>query len=258
MVSISPPSLHRPQNTQIEQTPPPRSQNKSQLSQDVPGKEEVCTSSPVNSLHPLTKDAGRLEEALAQVRATSPPVTFTLHFEPFQLFPDFPDTADKQEWYLHEKHFDNEAAQQAYQSHMTSLLEPHGVKLNFAGKMGNTLHAHRVIQQIQRDRGADAASRLVEGLYRRYFEQAKHPSADETLVEACMEAGVGEDEARKLVEDKEMGLREVSARLREVTMDADAVPVVAVEGKRRDITLTGAKEVKDYIKALETVVKESG
>ncbi|KHO11284.1 hypothetical protein MAA_11099 [Metarhizium robertsii ARSEF 23] len=200
----------------------------------------------------------RLEEALAQVRATSPPVTFTLHFEPFQLFPDFPDTADKQEWYLHEKHFDNEAAQQAYQSHMTSLLEPHGVKLNFAGKMGNTLHAHRVIQQIQRDRGADAASRLVEGLYRRYFEQAKHPSGDETLVEACVEAGVGEDEARKLVEDKEMGLREVRARLREVTMDADAVPVVAVEGKRRDITLTGAKEVKDYIKALETVVKESG
>ncbi|KAG8418005.1 Nucleolar protein 13 [Metarhizium acridum] len=200
----------------------------------------------------------RLDEALTQVRATSPPVTFTLHFEPFQLFPDFSDATDKQEWYLREKHFDNEAAQQAYQSHMTSLLEPHGVKLNFTGKMGNTLHAHRVIQQIQRQRGADTASRLVEGLYRRYFEEAKHPSGDETLVEACVEAGVGEDEARKLVGDKEMGLREVRARLREVTMDADAVPVVAVEGKRRDITLTGAKEVKDYIKALETVIKESG
>lgn len=141
---------------------------------------------------------------------------------------------------------------------MTSLLEPHGVKLNFTGKMGNTLHAHRVIQQVQQDKGPEVTGRLVEGLYRRYFEEAKHPSADETLVEACVDAGIGEDEAKKLVEDKEAGLRDAKARLREVAMDCDAVPVVMVEGKRRDITLTGAKEVKDYVKAMETVIKESG
>lgn len=141
---------------------------------------------------------------------------------------------------------------------MTSLLEPHGVKLNFTGQMGNTLQAHRVIQYIQEEKGTDVANRLVEGLYRRYFEEAKHPSADETLVEACVEAGVNEDEAKKLVGDKELKLRDVKARLREVAMDCDAVPQVVVEGKRRDITLTGAKEVKDYIKAFETVIKESG
>lgn len=98
----------------------------------------------------------------------------------------------------------------------------------------------------------------MESLYRRYFEEAKHPSADETLVEACVEAGIGEEEAKKVVGDKEMGLRDVKARLREVAMDVDAVPQVVVEGKRRDITLTGAKEVKDYVKAFETVIKESG
>jgi predicted DsbA family dithiol-disulfide isomerase len=185
-------------------------------------------------------------------------VTFTLHFEPFQLFPGFADTTDKQEWYLHERHFDNEAAQQAYQSHMTSLLEPHGVRLDFTGKMGNTLHAHRVVQYVQQEKGPEVTNRLVEALYRRYFEAAKHPSSDETLVEACVEAGLGEDEAKKLVEDKDMGLRDVKARLREVAMDADAVPVVVVEGKRRDVSLAGAKEVKDYIKAMETVIKESG
>ncbi|OAA46076.1 DSBA-like thioredoxin domain protein [Metarhizium rileyi] len=200
----------------------------------------------------------RLEEALAQVRATSPPVTFKVHFEPFQLFPDLPGTTDKQAWYLHEKHFDNEAAQQAYQSHMTSLFEPHGVRLDFTGKMGNTLHAHRVIQRVQQEEGVDVADCLVEGLFRRYFEEARHPSADETLVGACVDAGIAEEDARRLVEDKDMGLREVSARLREVAMDADAVPMVVVEGKRRDITLTGAKEVKDYAKALQTVIKESG
>ncbi|KAK2591026.1 Nucleolar protein 13 [Conoideocrella luteorostrata] len=197
-----------------------------------------------------------LEQALAQM-SSSPDVSFTLHFQPFQLFPDFPNSADKQAWCLHEKHLDNETAQLAYQEHMNQLFEPLGIKLNFEGRMGNTLHAHRVVQHMQEEKGPEVASKLVEGLYRRYFLEAKHPSADDTLVEACMEAGVDEAEAKEIVGDKEKHAREVRQLLRNVAMDVDAVPVVVVEGKRRDVTLTGAKEVKDYVKAMETVIKES-
>ena len=32
---------------------------------------------------------------------------------------------------------------------------------------------------------------------------------------------------------------------------------VRIQGRRRDITLTGAKEVEAYVKALQTVAKES-
>ena len=37
----------------------------------------------------------------------------------------------------------------------------------------------------------------------------------------------------------------------------DSVPYVVLEGKRRDITLAGAKEVDEYVKELEKVAKES-
>jgi predicted DsbA family dithiol-disulfide isomerase len=37
----------------------------------------------------------------------------------------------------------------------------------------------------------------------------------------------------------------------------DAVPYVVFEGKRRDFTLEGCKEVDEYVKVLEQVVKES-
>ena len=37
----------------------------------------------------------------------------------------------------------------------------------------------------------------------------------------------------------------------------DSVPFVVFEGKRRDITIQGANEVEDYVKALEKIVKES-
>ena len=36
----------------------------------------------------------------------------------------------------------------------------------------------------------------------------------------------------------------------------DAVPHVVIEGRRRDFTLEGAKEVGEYLKALEGVAKE--
>lgn len=37
----------------------------------------------------------------------------------------------------------------------------------------------------------------------------------------------------------------------------DSVPYVVIEGRRRDITIQGANEVGDYLKALEKIVKES-
>ena len=152
---------------------------------------------------------------------------------------------------------DNADAQQVYQAHMKSLAAPLGLPLRFDGLMGNTLPAHRVIQLVQEEKGVDTANKLVDGLYRRYFGEGAHPATDDTLVGACVEAGLGEDEAKALVADTEKGERDVKNRIREVARDNDAVPVVMVEGKRRDITLTGAKEVAEYVKALETVIKES-
>lgn len=194
-----------------------------------------------------------------QVRSSADPskIAFSTHFEPYQLNPDFPPSANKNEWYLTNKHNGNAEAQKIFQEHMNEQVAPLGLKISFDGEMGNTLDAHRVIQYFQEEKGDETANKLIDGLYRRYFTEARHPSAEDTLVEACMEAGVEEPEARKVVSDKEIGLRKVKEKLRSVAMDIDAVPVVTVEGKRRDITLTGAKQIEDYVKALETVAKES-
>lgn len=184
-------------------------------------------------------------------------VSYTLHFDPYQLNPDFPPEADRQQWYLENKHFGDVTTQQVFQEHMSRVTEPLGITLRFDGLMGNTLHAHRVVQYFQESKGPETASRLIDALYGRYFEQGAHPSTDEILIGACVEAGIAEDEASKVVGDKEMGLAEVKAKLREVSRDVDAVPVVMVEGRRRDITLTGAKEVEEYVKTLDKIASES-
>lgn len=202
----------------------------------------------------------RLDKALEQFRSSeaASKCKFTLHFEPYQLHPDFAETENKNAWYLQNKHMGNPEAQKIFQEHMNGLVEPLGAKFNFEGDMGNTIHAHRVLQHFQEENGPEVANKLVDGLYRRYFTEAKHPAADSTLIEACVEAGIDEAEAKKFVENKDDGLRDVKSKIRMISMDVDAVPVVMVEGRRRDITLTGAKEIADYVKTLETIAKESG
>lgn len=82
---------------------------------------------------------------------------------------------------------------------------------------------------------------------------------------ACKEAGLGEEEARKLVQDEDgdveadgVSVLDVKMLIREQAGNGvDSVPSVVVEGRRRDVTLVGAKEVEEYVKALEQVVKES-
>lgn len=94
-------------------------------------------------------------------------------------------------------------------------------------------------------------------LYSQYFENEKHPSSLETLLTATTAADIPEADAKAFIEDEYEGLQDVKMLIREQAGNGvDAVPHVVIEGKRRDITLTGAKEVEEYLKALERVMKE--
>jgi predicted DsbA family dithiol-disulfide isomerase len=85
-----------------------------------------------------------------------------------------------------------------------------------------------------------------------------HPSSVETLLKATSDAGIPESEARPFIEDETDGLMETKTLIREQESNGiDSVPYIVFEGKKRDLTLEGAKEVDDYTKALEQILKES-
>jgi len=146
-----------------------------------------------------------------------------------------------------------------YVTLMTAYGDSCGINFKFGGKVANTLSAHRVIQYFQEKRGEETADKIINSLYRQYFEEEKHPSEDDTLLKACKEAGIEEKEAKEIIEDEFEGLMEVKNLIREQASNGvDSVPYIVIEGKRRDVTLVGAKEVDEYVKALEQIVKESG
>lgn len=78
------------------------------------------------------------------------------------------------------------------------------------------------------------------------------------MLKATTDAGISESDAKPLIEDKNDGLLDVKNMVRmQAGNGVDAVPTIMIEGKRRDITLVGAKEVEEYTKALKQIVKES-
>lgn len=142
---------------------------------------------------------------------------------------------------------------------MTAYGQSAGIDFRFHGTVANTLNAHRVIQHFQTTHGPETADKIILSLYSQFFENEKHPSSDATLLQAVTDAGIPEHEAREVIEaDREQGLQEVKDLIREQKMNAiDSVPTIVFEGKRRDITLVGAKEVDEYTRALASIVKES-
>jgi predicted DsbA family dithiol-disulfide isomerase len=78
------------------------------------------------------------------------------------------------------------------------------------------------------------------------------------LLKATTDAGIPESEAKAFIEDKNQGMRDVKNMVREQAGNGvDSVPTIMIEGKRRDLTMVGAKEVEEYEKALKQIVKES-
>lgn len=216
----------------------------------------------------------RLRSALAKYRSSNPstPIHFVLRIAPYQLYPDFSESGeDKYEWYKNNRFDGSEERMQKYIAAMDQLGRQEGIKFEWGkGTIANTLHAHRVLHCVQEryvvektgtvaEQGEEVMLKLLASLYKQYFEEGAHPSSAETLLRACRDVGLSEDDAKKLVEqNRDEGLSETRMAIREQAGNGvDSVPYVVFEGKRRDFTEIGAKSVEEYGKVLDRITKEA-
>ncbi|KAJ9501062.1 hypothetical protein H2202_003620 [Exophiala xenobiotica] len=190
--------------------------------------------------------------------------TFLIKYFPYQLYPEASkEGEDKYDWYKKSRYGDTDDKLKMYTTLMTAYGESAGIKFKFGGTMANTLDAHRVIQHFQEEKGAETADKIInsylcQALYSQFFENERNPSSQETLLKATSDAGISEDEAKAVIEDQNEGLMDVKALIREQASNGvDSVPTIIFEGKRRDFTLIGAKDVEEYEKVLHQVAKES-
>jgi len=219
-------------------------------------------------------------------------VTFTVKFLPYQLYPDASkEGEDKYQWYKNTKYGSSEDRMQKYITLMTAYGRAAGIAFDFHGTVANTLDAHRLIQHYEGEKGAEVADKIVnctspgrfsqkpfpkpleplkplithsisidrvKALYEQYFTCRAHPSSHSTLLTAALSASIPETDAEAFIADEHEHLSETRMLVREQASNGvDSVPYVVFEGRRRDFTLEGAKEVGEYTRAMEGVAREA-
>lgn len=101
----------------------------------------------------------------------------------------------------------------------TTLMSAYGVGVGidfkFHGTVANTLSAHRLIQHFQEEMGPETADKIVNSLYKQYFEEEAHPAAPTTLLKAALDGGVERSKAEAFIGDEYEALPETKLLIRE-------------------------------------------
>lgn len=179
------------------------------------------------------------------------PLEFEVSWRPFQLNSRAPPAVNKLDMYNRKFGPERVAKMIPY---MTEVGKGDGISFSYGGDTGNTFDSHRMIEKAKRIGGQEQQDKVVEELFKAYFEQEKNLADRAVLLDAWKKAGLAEEDA---------GFLETEELTREVRGDVEqwsgvtsgGVPFFVVDGK---YTLSGAQEPETFVRCFEKIAQESG
>lgn len=190
----------------------------------------------------------RLEKALAE----RPDVQVEINWRPFQLNPDMPAGGMERADYIATKFGSPERAKQIY-ANITAAGAEEGLDFAYdrVRRTPNTLDAHRLIRWAE---GAGVQDKVVELLFKRYFEQGGDIGDHETLVAVAAEAGMdGAVVGELLASDADLeAVKAEDAYARKLGIQG--VPCFIID---RRYAVSGAQEPEAFIEIFKRVQAEA-
>ncbi|WP_322989754.1 MULTISPECIES: DsbA family oxidoreductase [unclassified Hoeflea] len=192
----------------------------------------------------------RLEAALLDV---SQEMDVEVRWRPYQLDPTLPKEGKDRQQYLDEKFGGPEGADQAYAAIRAAGVDE---QIPFAFDKipvsANTIDAHRVIRWAGSE-GLAAQDKMVETLFKAYFEEGKNIGDDAVLVEAAQQVGLEPAVIERLLSgdaDRDAVNAEIDQARQ---MGVTGVPCFIIDMK---YALVGAQPAEALADALRKVVIE--
>ncbi|PLB39181.1 DsbA family oxidoreductase [Aspergillus candidus] len=210
----------------------------------------------------------RLTNAITTHKATHPTTTFTLTWHAFYLnptapaYPGFPKT----EHYSAKFGADRTAAIFA---RLAAVGENEGIKFRFGGRTGKTRDAHRLVWYAGGLEGTSSTTaaavkgkadgevgglqtRVVEALFKAYFEEEKNITDRGVLVEAAAAAGLDTAAVEKFLAGEEGG-KEVDAEAEKARGQlVSGVPFFTIQDR---YVVEGAEEPAAFLEIFEKVAE---
>ncbi|KAL7524555.1 hypothetical protein ACHAXR_000622, partial [Thalassiosira sp. AJA248-18] len=193
----------------------------------------------------------RLESALHIAKSKYPHLTFDVRWRPFELNPNLPKDwtgNDKMKYY--ESRFDPAMVRNMI-PRMKAVAEEHGVKMEYGGCVGNTLDSHRLIWKAREVGGSELQDKVVEQLFKAYFEENKSLGDTAVLEQCASQAGWSSSSDDQTISDflsnPQLGTGEVQQEKQEYgrTFQCTGVPMFIVDGRA---VLNGAQESDAFLR----------
>lgn len=170
-----------------------------------------------------------------------------LEWKAFQLNPNLPDKGNGvpvKEYLVQQAGYPEENIQQMF-NNLKKMADDLGVPYNLPQSVAaNTRDAHRLIK-LAAEKGLD--SRVVGKLGKAYFEEAKDYSDWELLVSIGMEAGLEEEEIRRMLHSDDY-LYEIKQDMQEAAnLGFDTVPTFLMDRRQ---AIVGSEPVDLFVKVL--------
>jgi predicted DsbA family dithiol-disulfide isomerase len=190
----------------------------------------------------------RMEKAISTWQKNHPDDKFTTTWMPFYLNPDAPKKGiDKQEYY--QMRFGPERTGMM-QQRLAMIGKAVGIDFKFGGRTGNTRDSHRLVQ-LGKTKGPQVQTRVVEELFKAYFENEQDITSHDVLKQAGVKAGLEEKEVTEWLESDQGG-KQVDEEVKNAqSMSISGVPNFTIENR---YNLEGAQDPEAFLQVFEAVV----
>jgi len=178
--------------------------------------------------------------------------TVDVRWHPFQLNENLPLSGiNKREAYI--KKFGAERAKKM-EPYMINVGRQAGIEFSYGGLMGNTFQSHRLTDWARKTGGSDAQDKVVEGLFRGYFEQEKDLTDPAFLLEVAEQSGLDRAAAGRMLESSE-GAAELYSEEQQWRSShrITSVPFFLINGKE---AMSGAQQPEAFEEAIESAIQK--
>ncbi len=173
--------------------------------------------------------------------------TFSTTWLPFYLNPASPKVGVNKLQYYKDK-FGDERTDMILER-LAGVGKEVGIKFSFGGKTGNTRDSHRLIQ-LGKSKGPEVQTRVVEELFKSYFEDEGDITSHEMLQAAGVKAGLDAIDVKEWL-NSDKGGPQVDREVLEAQMrGVSGVPNFVMQGKYE---IGGAQDAENFVKVFERI-----
>ncbi|EJU05095.1 thioredoxin-like protein [Dacryopinax primogenitus] len=195
----------------------------------------------------------QINNAIQRAKDAHLPLTFDVEFSPFMLDPSLPQQGSV---LRKERYFEKfgEVKAMAIMQTLGKVGHDLGIDFKYDGTVSQTTKSHRILTKAYQLGGQEAQQKLLQLIFKGFFEQNRNVGDDDFLAQCADQAGfMSAAEATKFLQTDELQ-KEVDRRIEMAQrMGITGVPFTIINGKW---ALSGAQPSDVFYQVFEKLARE--